>query len=124
MKKVLIFLLGMIVGASLLYIYCDIKGESVSSLSKLLNNAPSIDEVESMTKKGVEDLLSEDDDKNHYYKLDRYFLTEQTDLLTYTGNLKATYYWYGNSSKVYRRVTIKFSDNKFERYTISIKAQE
>ena len=71
--------------------------------------------------------------------MDRYFLSEQVDDLTYKGTLKATAFYnktrwdrkrlefvadVPDSTKLYRTVIIKFRDKKYDYYTISIQADE
>lgn len=102
------------------------------------SSAPKIEEVEKDTKEGVEQLLTEDNNEELTLRLDRYFLSEQVDDLTYKGTLKATAFyksskWDKNrfkivevpdSTKLYRNVIIKFRDKKYDYYTISIQADE
>lgn len=101
------------------------------------NWVPTINEVTEGTLEPVEELLTEDNNSKRYVRLDRYFLNEQVDKLTYKGTLKATvfyekesykrfgqynYRWVTelDSLKIYRTVTITFMDKKYEQYTISI----
>ena len=88
------------------------------------SNSPSIEDVEESTREGVENLLTEDNSKKVSMRMDRYFLSEQVDDLTYTGTVKTTVFLkYGRSTdslKVYRPVTIKFRSKKYDYYTISI----
>ena len=119
----------MITGAALLYFYIKVNGDDANDIAIALSGAPSIESVERRVKSGVEDLLTEDNTNNNYYQLDRFFLSEQTDPLTYIGSLKATYYWKSwngsfQNQRVYKDVIIKFRDKNYESYTISIKAQE
>ena len=101
-------------------------------------SAPTIDEVETQTREGVEELLTEDNNENLSFRLERYFLTEQTDDLTYVGTLKATAFYKDkrwndrtlriqevlDSTRLYRSVEIKFRDKKYQHYTISIKGDD
>ena len=80
----------MITGAALLYFYIKVNGDDANDIAIALSGAPSIESVERRVKSGVEDLLTEDNTNNNYYQLDRFFLSEQTDPLTYIGSLKAT----------------------------------
>ena len=93
--------------------------------------APSIEEVEEFTARAVEGLLVEDNNEELVLRMDRYFLSEKTDELTYVGSLKATALYYGpwhksvpDSTKLYRTVTIKFRDRHYEHYTITIEDDE
>lgn len=100
--------------------------------------APSIDRVQEDTAEGVEELLTEDNNEKISLRLDRYFLSEQVDDLTYKGTLKATAFYKSSkwdskrykfvdvpdSTKLYRTVIIKFRDKKYDYYTISIQADE
>ena len=100
--------------------------------------APKIEDVEKSTKEGVEELLTEDNNDELSFRLDRYFLSEQVDEMTYKGTLKATAFynspkWDSNrfkviqvpdSTKLYRTVIIKYRDKKYDHYTISIKAKD
>lgn len=102
------------------------------------STAPSIEKVEESTAKGVEELLTEDNNENLSLRMDRYFLSEQVDELTYKGMLKATAFyksatWDRNrfkvvevpdSTKLYRTVIIKFRDKKYDYYTISIRSED
>ena len=102
------------------------------------SSVPKIEDVERDTKEGVEQLLTEDNNEGLSLRLDRYFLSEQVDDLTYKGTLKATAFyksskWDSNrykivevpdSTKLYRTVIIKFRDKKYDYYTISIQADE
>lgn len=129
MRRLICFILGMITGAALLYFYIKVNGDDANDIAIALSGAPSIESVERRVKSGVEDLLTEDNTNNNYYQLDRFFLSEQTDPLTYIGSLKATYYWKSwngsfQNQRVYKDVIIKFRDKNYESYTISIKAQE
>ena len=96
--------------------------------------APSIEEVEESTTEGVEELLTEDNNVELSLRMDRYFLSEQVDELTYKGTLKATAFYKSSkwdsrrykfvevpdSTKLYRTVIIKFRDKNYDTYTISI----
>lgn len=57
-------------------------------------------------------------------RMDKYFLYEHPDDLTYKGTLKGTIlvfdYNQNDSVKVYKPVTIKFIDKKYERYAVQI----
>ena len=113
---------------------------AIGSLLLLMgcSSAPKIEDVEKDTKDGVEQLLTEDNNDELTLRLDRYFLSEQVDDLTYKGTLKATAFykspqWDSNrlkivqvpdSTKLYRNVVIKFRDKKYDYYTISIQADE
>ena len=57
------------------------------------NCVPTINEVTEGTLKPVEELLTEDNNSKRYVRLDRYFLNEQVDKLTYKGTLKATVFY-------------------------------
>ena len=113
------------------------------SLSALLlsigcSTIPSIETVQESSAESVESLLIEDNNEELSYRLDRYFLSEQVDDLTYKGTLKATafykspdYDWNSHqfvdkedSTKFYRTVIIKFRDKKYDYYTISIQESE
>ena len=88
---------------------------------------PTIDEVEQSSADAVERLLTEDNNEDLYLRLDRFFLDEHPDKLTYTGTLKATAFYKNklgkwdssrvrwvattDSLKLYRSVEIKFRDN-------------
>lgn len=101
---------------------------------------PSIDKVEKETRESVEELLTEDNNQDAFFRLDRYFLDEQLDLRTYTGSMKATYFYKNehgkwnsrrggwvatqDSLKVYWSVTIKYRGWKFDAYTISIRPRD
>lgn len=101
---------------------------------------PSIDEVEKETREGVEELLTEDNNEDKFFRLDRYFLNEHPDLRTFTGTLKATYFYKNehgkwdfrrlrwiamqDSMKVYRKVIIKYRDLWYDAYTMSILPQD
>ena len=102
------------------------------------STAPSIEKVEESTAKGVEELLTEDNNAELSFRMDRYFLSEQVDELTYKGSLKATAFykspkWDSNrfkmievpdSTKLYRTVIIKFRDKKYDSYTIQIRSED
>jgi hypothetical protein len=129
MRRLISFILGMITGAALLYFYLKVNGDDVNDIAIAISGAPSIESVERQVKSGVENLLTEDNTKDSYYQLDRFFLSEQTDPLTYIGSLKATYYWKSwsgviQNEKLYKDVVIKFRDKQYESYTISIKPRE
>lgn len=119
MKKILILILGII-------------------LLHGCTTIPSIEKVQDATADSVEKLLTEDNNEELSFRMDRYFLSEQIDELTYKGTLKATAFilhrkwdWNKNkfynakdSLKLYRTVTIKFRDKKYDYYTISIQSEE
>ena len=98
------------------------------------SSVPKIEDVEEDSKEGVERLLTEDNNDKLTYRLDRYFLSEQVDDLTYKGILKATAFRKSqkfdsyrlemvqvtDSTKLYRNVIIKFRDKRYDFYTISI----
>ena len=102
------------------------------------STAPSIEDVQESTAEGVESLLTEDNNENLFLRMDRYFLSEQVDELTYKGTLKATAFYKSpkwddrrykfvdvpDSTKLYRTVIIKFRDKKYDYYTISIQTDE
>ena len=103
------------------------------------STVPSIEEVQENTAAGVESLLTEDNNEELSLRMDRYFLNEQVDDLTYKGKLKATAFYnktrwdrkrlelvadVPDSTKLYRTVIIKFRDKKYDYYTISIQAEE
>lgn len=102
------------------------------------SSVPSIEEVQEETKEGVEELLTEDNNKELSLRMDRFFLSEQVDDLTYKGTLKATAFYKSSrwdsrryriievpdSTKLYRTVIIKFRDKKYDFYTISITEDE
>lgn len=102
------------------------------------STAPSIEKVQESTAEGVEALLTEDNNEELSLRMDRYFLSEQVDELTYKGSLKATAFYksskadwnlhkiveVADSTKLYRTVIIKFRDKKYDYYTISIQADE
>ena len=109
-------------------------------LASACKSAPTIDEVESSVADDVEELLMEDNNDEKYFRMDRFFLNENPNPLVYTGVLKATYFYKNrtgkwdarnlrwiptqDSLKMYRDVTIKFRDNKYDQYTIEIAAPE
>ena len=105
MKRFLVFILG-----AMLICSCSTK--------------PDIQDVEDNTRADVESLLTEDNNGRLWLRMDRYFLSDDTQPLTYRGYLKATafYRFYNrtDSLKVYYDVTIKFRDKKYDWYTISI----
>ncbi len=98
------------------------------------SSVPKIEDVEEDSKEGVERLLTEDNNDKLTYRLDRYFLSEQVDDLTYKGTMKATAFRKSqkfdsyrlemvqvtDSTKLYRNVIIKFRDKRYDFYTISI----
>ena len=101
--------------------------------------APSIEKVQESTADGVESLLTEDNNEELSLRMDRYFLSEQVDELTYKGTLKATAFYnktrwdrkrlefvsdVPDSTKLYRSVIIKFRDKKYDYFTITIQADE
>ena len=101
--------------------------------------APSIEKVRVDTTESVRNLLTEDNNADLSLRMDRYFLSEQVDELTYKGTLKATAFYnktrwdirqmkfvrdVPDSTKLYRTVIIKFFDKKYDGYTISIQADE
>ena len=104
------------------------------------NSTPSIDEVENAVKDGVEALLTEDNNADKHFRMDRFFLSENPEPLVYTGTLKTTCFYKNptgewdrrnlrfiatlDSLKMYRKVTIKFRDKKYDYYTIEIAAPE
>lgn len=103
------------------------------------STVPSIEEVQESTAAGVESLLTEDNNEELSLRMDRYFLNEQVDDLTYKGKLKATAFYnkprwdrkrlelvadVPDSTKLYRTVIIKFRDKKYDYCTISIQAEE
>lgn len=99
---------------------------------------PSIEKVQESTTENVEALLTEDNNTNLSLRMDRYFLSEQVDELTYKGSLKATAFYKSSkldrgshriievpdSTKLYRTVIIKFRDKKYDYYTISIRSDD
>ena len=113
---------------------------SLSALLTLIgcSSVPSIEKVQESSAEGVESLLTEDNNEELSYRLDRYFLSEQVDDLTYKGSLKATAFYKSpgydwdrhdivykeDSTKFYRTVIIKFRDKKYDYYTISIQESE
>ena len=98
--------------------------------------SPDIDLVEEETRDDVERLLTEDNNKDTYCRLDRYFLSEHPDDLTYTGFLKGMYFYnnrrydfnrykfitFKDSTKFYRNVVVKFRDKNYDHFVISISA--
>lgn len=110
------------------------------------NIAPNIEVVEKESAKLVEELLTEDNNQERFVRLDRYFLSEKVDALTYTGTLKATVFynttkfdegkWRNNmrnnryweddtvvvqdSTKFYKTVIVKFRDKRYNYYTVEI----
>ncbi len=113
MKKILIFVIGLI---------------CLCSCSK----EPSIVEVENGTYSTVEALFNElaIDSFNgagidvNECRIDRYFIYEHPDDLTYKGTLKGTvkvnFLFVYDSVKVYKPVTVKFMDKKYERFSVHI----
>lgn len=65
---------------------------SISTLLSLIgcSSVPSIEKVQESSAEGVENLLTVDNNEEMSYHLDRYFLSEQVDDLTYKGSIKAT----------------------------------
>ena len=100
--------------------------------------SPSIELLQEKTLSDVEELITEDNNEELSIRLDRYFLSEQVDDLTYKGSVKATAFykktswdWNRNrivdtkdSLKFYKSVIIKFRDKKYDYYTISIQSEE
>ena len=114
---------------------------AIATLLSLIgcSTVPSIEKVQESTADGVESLLTEDNNEELSLRMDRYFLSEQVDDLTYKGTLKATAFYnktrwdrkrlefvadVPDSTKLYRTVIIKFRDKKYDYYTISIQADE
>ena len=100
--------------------------------------SPNIEDLQERTASTVEELIREDNNEEVSIRLDKYFLSEQIDDLTYKGFIKATAFiktasfdWDKNkivdtrdSLKFYRPVIIKFRDKKYDYYTISIQSEE
>lgn len=113
-----------------------LKALALSTLLTLVacTSAPSIEKVQEETTDDVENLLTEDNNDELYFRFDRYFLSEQVDDLTYKGTVKSTAFyqdrkWDDNkhkfvngidSLKLYRTVIIKFRDKKYDYYTVTI----
>ena len=99
---------------------------------------PTIEEVQEGVAEEVESLLTEDNNEDTYFRLERFFLNENPEPLVYTGVLKTTYYYKNplgkwdprrmqwlatqDSTKLYRDVMVRFRDKKYEHYTIEISA--
>ena len=93
------------------------------------DKAPDIQKVQDATESSVEQLLTEDNNEQIYLRMDRYFLSEQTNPLTYEGYLKATAFFHifptrTDSLKVYKKVVIKFQDKDYDAYSILITKYE
>ncbi len=104
------------------------------------NSTPSIDAVQDSVADDVEALLTEDNNEDTYFRLDRFFLDANPEPLIFTGVLKATYFYKNrvgkwdsrnmrwittrDSTKMYRNVTIRYRDKKYDHYTIEIAAPE
>lgn len=102
------------------------------------NIQPSIEKVEESSRDTVEQLLTEDNREDVYLRMDRYFLSEKQDLLTYVGTVKATLFYKDtdwdwkrheyvdkiDSIKLYRKVVVKFRDKKYNHYTVTIKEED
>ena len=115
MKKFLVFIIG-----TLLFVSC--------------NTAPDIQKLTELTRPEVENLITEDNNDETYIRLDRYFLSEKPDDRTYIGSVKMTAFYKHtkwnfstlmreevvDSLKLYKEVIIKFTDNKYDYYTIHI----
>ena len=98
--------------------------------------SPDIDLVEEETRDDVERLLTEDNNEDTYCRLDRYFLSEHPDDLTYRGTLKGTFFYDSrhydtsrhkfftskDSTRFYRNVVVKFRDKNYDHFVISISA--
>lgn len=109
---------------------------AIATLLSLIgcSSVPSIETVQESTVDDVESLLTEDNNEELSFRMDRYFLQERVDDLTYKGCLKATLFYKSpewdskqykvvevlDSTKLYRTVIIKFWDKKYDHYTISI----
>lgn len=91
------------------------------------NNSPSPQDVQEMVKDEVEELLTENNSEAIWFRMDRFFLMDNPEPLTYTGSLKCTvfynrYYSGLDSLYQYRDVVIKFQSNKYDYYYIEIKS--
>lgn len=113
---------------------------SIVSLFVLVacNTTPSIDAVQESVADDVEALLLEDNNEDAYFRMDRFFLDANPEPLVYTGVLKATYFYKNrtgrwdsrnlrwiatqDSTKMYRNVTIRYRDKKYDHCTIEIAA--
>lgn len=98
------------------------------------SSAPKLDEVEKRTMDKVAELLTEDNNDELSFRLNKYYLLEKVDALTYTGILETTAFYNHSvwddekfdfaqkrdSLNLYREVIIKFNDKNYNSCTISI----
>ena len=90
---------------------------------------PTIEEVEDFTRADAESLLTEANKEDLYLRMDRYFLYDDSEDLTYKGYLRATAFYnirYGStivrsdSLKVSYDVCVKFMDKRYKSYMIQL----
>ena len=104
----------------------------VLAFSSSCKHEPTTQEVQNNTKMAVEELLTEDNTRDQYIRMDRYFIAEHPTSLVYTGAIKCTMFYTRlsiggvelDSLKLYRDVEIKFQSKDYDTYLISIKARE
>jgi hypothetical protein len=93
-----------------------------------------LEEVEKKTKDKVEELLTEDNNDELSFRLNKYYLLKKVDDLTYNGILDVTAFYKHlgwddvkfdvvkkrDSLNLYREVIVKFKDKDYNSYTILI----
>ena len=98
------------------------------------SSAPKLEEVEKRTKDKVEELLTEENNDELSFRLNKYHLLEKVDDLTYAGILETTAFYKHkawddevfdfvqkrDSLSLYREVIVKFQDKNYNSCTILI----
>lgn len=100
--------------------------------------APTPAQVENEIEYTLKAMISENNKPDSFIRLDDYFIIEQTDPLTYGGNLKATLFYERkkwdqenfefvnatDSFTIFRKIVVKFDSKKYNRYAVYIEDVE
>lgn len=96
------------------------------------SSSPKLDEVEKKTKDKVEELLTEDNNDELSFRLNKYYVVKKVDALTYNGILETTAFYSHrewddltfdfvqkrDSLNIQREVIVKFHDKSYNSCTI------
>ena len=98
------------------------------------SSSPNLEEVQKKTREKVEELLTEDNNDELSFRLNKYYVVKKADDLTYNGILETTAFYNRlewddlifdfvqkrDSLNLYRDVIVKFNDKNYNSCTILI----